>query len=389
MPHGMCYLWRPEILALHVVSDAVIALSYFSIPIVLFTFALRRPDLTYRPIVWLFAAFIVLCGVTHLFSIWTVWNPDYMIEGGLKVMTAGVSLATAVVLWPLLPRALALPSTRSLEAANQELTEEVARRTRAEAELQAFAAVLERRVEQRTSDLERANAALRQFASTASHDLQAPLRHIRVFSDLLGREDGERLSADGRDYLGRINASAERMQDLITVLLDYARLTNTPPRCGSVSLTEVADAARRQLEADIAQADATVTVHDLPDAFADSTLIERVFDNLICNAIKYAGPDAPNVEITGRVRSDGLVEVTVTDAGPGVEPRYAEAVFEMLRRVHADSGVPGAGVGLAFCKQIVEAHGGRIWLDTAYTEGARFVFTLPTGPTGERGELQT
>ena len=385
----MRYLWRPETLALHVVSDAVIAASYFSILIVLSTFAMRRPDLTYRPIIWLFAAFIVLCGVTHLFAIWTVWNPAYMLEGGLKVMTAVVSLATAIVLWSLLPRALALRSTRSLEAANQELTEEVARRKRAEAELQAFVSVLERRVEQRTADLERANAALRQFASTASHDLQAPLRHIRVFSDLLGREDGERLSADGRDYLDRINASAERMQDLITVLLDYARLTYTPPRCESVNLGDVARAACRQLEGDISESDATVTVQDLPDAFADRALIERVFDNLISNAINHAGLDAPSIDITGRVLPEGQVEIAVTDAGPGVEPRYADAVFEMLRRVHADSGISGAGAGLAFCKQIVEAHGGRIWLDTAYTEGARFVFTLPTGPSGERGELQT
>jgi len=122
MPHGMCYLWDPAILWTHVVSDALIGLSYFSIPAALAIFASRRPDLAYRPIIWLFTAFIVLCGLTHLFSIHTVWTPDYPAEGVLKAATALVSVATAVTLWPLLPRALALPSNAQLEARNAALT---------------------------------------------------------------------------------------------------------------------------------------------------------------------------------------------------------------------------------------------------------------------------
>ena len=117
-PHGICLLWRPELLWTHVVSDLVIGTAYFSIPIVLGVFAGKRPDLIYGWVVWAFAIFIVACGTTHYFSIWTLWFPDYGIEALIKSFTAVASLATAVVLWRLLPKALAQPSAAQLAAAN-------------------------------------------------------------------------------------------------------------------------------------------------------------------------------------------------------------------------------------------------------------------------------
>src|SRR3954468_12975832 len=109
-PHGFCLLWQPELIWLHVGSDAVIGAAYYSIPLALTAFLRRRHDLAFGWMFGLFAAFILACGTTHFFSIWTLWAPDYALEGVVKAATATVSLITAVLLWPLLPRALALPS---------------------------------------------------------------------------------------------------------------------------------------------------------------------------------------------------------------------------------------------------------------------------------------
>ncbi|XBQ17119.1 MAG: ATP-binding protein [Oceanicaulis sp.] len=377
MPHGMCYLWRPDILALHVGSDAIIALSYFSIPVALLIFAKRRPDLSYRPVVLLFTAFILLCGLSHAFSIWTVWTPDYVLEGFVKAATAIASLATAAVLWPMLPRALALPSTESLKSANAALLEEIGRRADAEQALQSLARNLERRVEKRTAELERANAALRQFATTASHDLQAPLRHIGLFAELTRREAADLGPAAA--HLDRIESSAARLQTLVGVLLEYARLVNTPSSVEPIDPAACARAAAASHEPEIRAAGASLAIGDIPAAEGDPVLIERVFDNLVSNALRYGG-DAATIAIKGERRGD-MVAITVTDDGPGVPAGKAEAIFEMLRRFAAprpgEDQDDGAGVGLAFCRTIIESHGGTIELDTAYTGGARFVFTLP------------
>ena len=375
MPHGMCYLWRPEILWLHVGSDALTALAYFSIPGALFVLARRRPDLAYRPVVWLFTAFILLCGTTHLMSIWTVWTPDYRAEGVLKALTALASAATAVVLWPLLPRALALPSRAALETANADLTDEIARRRDAEAELTALAAQLENRVEARTAELERANEALRQFAGAASHDLRAPARHMGVFAELLERDEGEALSEDGRAMLGRIRTSAAHMQTLIDTLLEYARCINTPPDPDRIDLNDPARRAAETHQPTLDGIGGTVRIADLPRAFADPVLVERVFDNLISNAVKHRGADAPRILVEGETLEDGRVRLAVTDDGPGVPADQVDAIFQMLNRGSADT--EGLGAGLALCKTIVESHGGTIALDAAHDGGARFVFTLP------------
>lgn len=137
-PHGMCLLWRPELVWLHVVSDGLTGLAYWSIPIVLLLIALRRRDLVYPWALELFALFILACGATHFLSIWTLWRPDYGLQGVVKAATAIVSVATAILLWPLLPRLLALPSAQALAAANAALSREVAERRDAEARLAGF-----------------------------------------------------------------------------------------------------------------------------------------------------------------------------------------------------------------------------------------------------------
>ncbi|MHC5748503.1 MAG: hybrid sensor histidine kinase/response regulator, partial [Nostoc sp.] len=125
IPHGHCYLWKPELVGLHIVSDSIIALAYYSIPITLLYFVRKRQDLPFNWIFLLFATFIITCGTTHLMEIWTLWYPTYWLSGCLKAITAVVSLYTAGELIPLIPKVLALPSHAQLSAANRELEREI------------------------------------------------------------------------------------------------------------------------------------------------------------------------------------------------------------------------------------------------------------------------
>lgn len=161
MPHGACYRWQPDVLWLHVLSDSLITLSYFLIPLGLVYFVKKRKDLEFDRIFWLFGAFILLCGLTHLFEIWSVWNATYRLTGLVKAGTGIVSFATAIVLFNLIPKALQIPSAEDLRATNERLRAEVAERERAEAALQALNDELEGRVASRTAELAETNAHLK------------------------------------------------------------------------------------------------------------------------------------------------------------------------------------------------------------------------------------
>jgi PAS domain S-box-containing protein len=154
MPHGMCFLWQPELIALHVVSDSLIALAYYSIPVALVYFVLKRTDFAFSSIFVLTGLFILACGTTHAMSVWTLWYPDYRVDGGIKAVTALLSIGTGIAIWKVMPLALTLPSTAQLERANGLLGAEIGQRQRAEAALREANAELERRVAARTADLE-------------------------------------------------------------------------------------------------------------------------------------------------------------------------------------------------------------------------------------------
>ena len=221
--------------------------------------------------------------------------------------------------------------------------------------------------------LKRAQAALRAIASTANHDLNAPVRHIQVFFELLERDHGAALGEDGRAYFGHIQSAAGRLSGLIERLVDYARVVSAPVAKERLNLTRIAEDAALDVDADI-------HVAPLPEAFGDGGQIARVFAELIKNAVEHA-PGAA-IEVTGRPAGDGGAEIRVADTGPGIDPNYSDAVFEFLSRPPAaDPQTPG-GAGLAVCRHIIESHGGVIRLDMEAEGGATFVFTLPPAPQG-------
>jgi PAS domain S-box-containing protein len=160
MPHGMCYLWQPGVLSLHVIADGLIALAYFSIPFTLVYFVRKRSDRQFDWILMCFAVFIIACGLTHVMEIWTIWNPIYWVSGAIKAITALASVTTAIILISLVPSTLRLPSPSELKRVNEALQREIGERYRAEAALQEANRTLELRVADRTAQLEEANRTL-------------------------------------------------------------------------------------------------------------------------------------------------------------------------------------------------------------------------------------
>src|SRR5262249_22745372 len=156
LPHGYCFQWTPGLLWAYVLSDSLIAFAYYSIPAALWYFARKRADLPFHWVFVMFALFILACGTTHIVAVWNIWRPLYWLDAGVKVLTAGVSVGTAIALWPLIPRALRLPGPAQMMAVNRELEREVGERRLAERRANELAASLESKV----AELERSNAEL-------------------------------------------------------------------------------------------------------------------------------------------------------------------------------------------------------------------------------------
>ena len=225
--------------------------------------------------------------------------------------------------------------------------------------------------------LHQANSLLRQFAGITSHDLQAPLRHIAMFADMLKSE----LDPDAGAALEHANSISERVQlmrVMIRSLLHFAEIVNEDDlNLKAFSLQEAVDEAIRIHEPALQELDVKVRVDPLPMVTGDRKLITEVFQNLIDNAIKYRRDDAVEIAVSCGDRT-GEVLVSVTDNGMGVEPTHAVHVFEMFRRAHGGNRPDdGVGIGLPLCRRIIEAHGGELWLDTNHQDGSRFSFTLP------------
>jgi len=239
---------------------------------------------------------------------------------------------------------------------------------------------LERERDDLLAELRRSNTDLEQFAAVASHDLSEPLRAIVGMLQLLERHLGEELDDQAKDLMGRTVNATVRMRRLIDDLLRYSRLGRGVPDRTRVSLTDIVGRVTATLQPMVDEHAATLDYADLPIVMGDRQGLEHVFQNLIANAIKFRGPDAPVVQITAKQGPDGW-HVSVLDNGIGIRPQHAARVFELFKRLHSRDEYEGTGIGLAICARLVTRWGGRIWVEPRDGPGTLVTFTIPEGRT--------
>jgi signal transduction histidine kinase len=442
IPHGHCYLWKPGLVWLHIVSDSLIGLAYYSIPITLVYFVRKRHDLPFNGIFLLFGAFIVACGTTHLMEIWTLWHPTYWLSGAIKAITALVSVYTALELVPLVPKALALPSPAQLEATNQELLHQITQRQLAESALQLANDELETKVRKRTTELAKANEELRteitqrqqaeaereqllqreqaareqaevanrfkdEFLAILSHELRTPLNPILGWSSLLQQSKLD--AAKTTQALATIERNAKLQVQLIDDLLDLSRILR-----GKLSLTvapvDLSNVVCAALETVSFAAEAKLLQIELFSSSiglvnGDAGRLQQAVWNLLSNAIKFT-PAGGRVEVRLEVVNDSssmvidnrneqlaitkyqlpttsYAQIQVIDTGKGIQPDFLPYVFEHFRQEDGATTrkFGGLGLGLAIVRQLVELHGGRVFASSpGEGQGATFTIQIPLAP---------
>jgi light-regulated signal transduction histidine kinase (bacteriophytochrome) len=265
----------------------------------------------------------------------------------------------------------------ALEASNRSLAHEVSERQRADENLHELNVELERRVTERTAQLEAANKELEGFSYSVSHDLRAPLRGIVGFAEALIDDHGADLSDEAKRKVGIVQHEGRRMSALIDDLLAFSRLGRKAMKFSELNMTSLAGATWDGLVAQHEAGKVEIKIESLPAAKGDRVLLGQVWVNLLSNALKFSSKQA-NPHITVSAITDAKEHIYfVRDNGAGFNPKYQSKLYGVFQRLHDASEFPGTGVGLALVQRIVSRHGGRVWAEGALNEGATFYFSLP------------
>lgn len=361
-PHGYCLLWESELIWTSVVSDALIAAAYFTIPVALVYFVRKRPDVSFGWVFWAFAAFITACGVSHLMHIWNLWNGDYGAEVVVKAVTAAASVITAIAVWPLIPRALAIPSTLALEHANRELALRVSERDEALVRLRRE--IAERQAaEEQLLRVQKLNA-LGQLAGGMAHDVNNVLQAVRGNLELISRRAGD--EARVRRFAENGLNAIERGARLTGQLLAFSRTQKIELQAVRVDLLidRMEDLVARTLGPGI-----QVRRHHGGGAvpvLAEPTQLELAILNLAINA-RDAMPDGGVLDISSSLwkserdpeLADGeYIRVDVTDTGCGMDPDTAARAIEPFFTTKAVG--KGTGLGLSMAYGVARQSGGTL-----------------------------
>ena len=364
MPHGHCYLWLPGLLWMHVVSDFLIGTAYLGISVILYLLV-RRIRLPFSLVFIAFGLFIGLCGLTHFMKIWTIWNPDYLADGLLKVATALASVATAIGLlfvWPKVERvvnAARLSEERRLKLES------------AHAELQAL-----------HSKVSQLDSARTRFFANVSHELRTPLALILGPAERMLDEPG--LSQGQRRHLQDISRNSKSLLKQVNDLLDIAKLEAGKMELRLVRM-DLAPWFRRvssqfELAAEQRHIDYRIDAPDSLLAETDPDMLERVLVNLLSNAFKFTPAQG---RIAARLEANGTeLLICVSDSGRGIRDDQQAAIFERFHQVDESGGTDshkpgGTGLGLAIVKEYVQLHGGSVSVASAFGHGATFTARLP------------
>jgi signal transduction histidine kinase len=301
------------------------------------------------------AGAIVLLLCTLLLARWLGSRIVHSIQA-LRVPTAALGLGQPVVL-PALSFQEAQELGRSLQEASHRQ--------------QADAAELRRSHDA----LLQSNLDLQQYAFIASHDMRGPLNTVSSYLDLLRRKHGDQLSPTGLGLVDRAASAVRHLDQLTQALLSYAKLGENARPFATVPMAEVLHETVQALESQLIAAQADVTHDDLPSVWGDRSLLTQLLHNLVGNAVKYRRDEPLRVHVSARREGDAW-RIAVRDNGIGIEPRHQARIFEIFKRLHTQSEIPGTGIGLAICRRVVQAHGGTLGVESAPGQGSTFFFTV-------------
>ncbi len=258
------------------------------------------------------------------------------------------------------------------------------RSARVQAELVRSLTAKAEHLQAHEAELRRSNQDLERFAHVVAHDLKEPLRTVHMFAQILVVRCSERMPAEARQYLDAVLNGAARMQGLVEDLLTYSVQRTAQNTDASVDMGELVRSVLGDLRAAIEENGAEIELGRLTAVQGDSRRLALLIQNLIGNALKYRSKEKPRIAVSAECAGSEC-RFLVSDNGVGFDPAYAEQIFQPLKRLHGRE-TPGTGMGLAICRRIVQAHGGRIWADSRPGQGSRFYFTLPRARIPRSGD---
>jgi signal transduction histidine kinase len=408
IPHGHCYLWKPGLVRLHILSDFFIALAYYSIPISLIYFVHKREDLPFKNVLLLFGAFIISCGTTHIMEIWTLWHPTYWLSGSIKAITALISVYTAIVLVPIIPQALALPSPAQLAASNAELKAALENLENTQAQLIQTEKI----------------SSMGKLVSGIAYEINNPTNFIygniqfaqEYVQNLLGlialykeqypqpasaiqtytqEFDTDFLQEDIQKILSSIQLGATRIRDVILSLRKFSRLDEAEIK--KVDIHQGIDSTLLLLQNRLkgqGQYPAIEVIKEygnLPKINCYPKQLNQVFMNILTNAVdaleeslvneqkaKDHGCDVltkPKIYIHTEVVDNEQIRVRIADNGYGMSEEIRQKVFEPFFTTKPITS--GTGLGLSISRQIIDKHGGKIECISSPFKGTELIIQFP------------
>jgi signal transduction histidine kinase len=418
IPHGHCYLWKTGLVSLHLISDSLITVAYFLIPIMLVYIVQKREDVPFDWIFLCFGAFIILCGFTHLAEVWTLWHPNYWVSGWLKASTAAISLGTAALLFWLTPKLLAIPNVPKLSALNVALEKEIVERKLVETKLN----LQTQQLEETLLELQRTQAqmiqtekmsGLGQMVAGVAHEINNPVSFVysnlvpareyaRDFVELLelyqqeysqppqeiqdkiAEIDLDFIKEDFMKLLDSMQVGTERIYKIVLSLRNFSRLDEAEFK--KVDIHQGIDSTLmilgNQLKATSKHSEIQVIKEygDIPLVECYPSQLNQVFMNIIANAIDAFKENDTNISsqiiISTQNVDNNHIEIIIADNACGIPPEIHSKVFDPFFTTKQVG--KGTGLGLSTSYEIItDKHGGKLYFESTLLEGTKFIIEIP------------